>query len=94
MLVATHRAAVELSALRRTDASAEWRQQRRPALLECELERLAVVSPVTDQADEATTDESLSDGPEREWRLMSRTTLNPNGDRKTMAVCNCHDLGC
>lgn len=94
MLVATHRAAIELSALRRTDASAEWRQQGRPALLECELERLAVVGTVTDQADEATTDESLSDGLEREWRLMSRTTLNPNGDRKTMAVCNCHDLGC
>jgi len=24
---------------------------------------------------------------------MWRSTFNPNGDRKTSAVCNCHDLG-
>jgi hypothetical protein len=24
---------------------------------------------------------------------MALTTRNPDGDRKTMAVCHCHDLG-
>jgi len=62
-------------------------------LLELCVEWIAVVRLVTDEAFRELLQESGSERLEDEFRFMSLTTRNPDGDRKTMAVCHCHDLG-
>ena len=65
-----------------------------PALLrEPFVQAVAVVGPVPDQAVGSVLEEAVVDRLLRERDLMRRSTGNPCGDRKTMAVRNCHDLG-
>ena len=62
-------------------------------LLELCVEAVTVVGLVADQPLREFPYEPRSERVDDELRLMALTTRNPDGDRKTMAVCHCHDLG-
>ena len=64
-----------------------------PLLLQSLIQGIAVVSPIADQSLRGLRREALGDGGGDETSLMRRSACNPHGDRKTMAVRNCHDLG-
>jgi hypothetical protein len=57
------------------------------------VESVAVVGHVADQAFGQRLEESLLKRAQDELCFMTLTTRNPDGDRKTMAVDHCHDLG-
>jgi hypothetical protein len=57
------------------------------------VERIAVVGLVADELLRQRLDEAGLQGFNDELLLISLTTRNPNGERKAMAVCHCHDLG-
>ncbi len=57
------------------------------------VQRVAVVGAVANQAVGGMLEETVVDRLLREGDLMWRSTCNPDGDRKTSAVCNGHDLG-
>jgi hypothetical protein len=57
------------------------------------VERVAVVGRVANQAIGRVVEHALVDGGFDEGYLVGRSTCNVNGDRKTMSVCDCHDLG-
>ena len=54
---------------------------------------VTVIGLVTDQARRVIGNELSVEGFFYESNFMRRSTFDPNGDRKTSAVCNCHDLG-
>lgn len=62
-------------------------------LRELGVERIAVIGLVADQSLRQRLQESLPKGVDDERRFSSLTTRNPDGERKAMAVCHCHDLG-
>ena len=62
-------------------------------LLELGVESVAVVRAVADEAQREGFQESSAKRVVDELRFSSLTRRNPDGDRKTMAVCHCHDLG-
>ena len=57
------------------------------------IQRIAVVGHVADEFFRQRSDEASVQSLDDELLLISRTTRNPTGDRKTMAVCHRHDLG-
>ena len=57
------------------------------------IEWVTVVGFVADQARRQLLYESSSEGVDNEFLLISLTTCNPDGERKAIAVCHCHDLG-
>lgn len=57
------------------------------------IQRIAVVSLVPDQSRRCGPAEPGADGLLDQSAFMWRSTANPEGERKTMAVRNCHDLG-
>jgi hypothetical protein len=57
------------------------------------VQTVAVVGTIADEAFRKRLQEPSAERFEDELRFMSLTTRNPDGDRKTMAVCHCHDLG-
>ena len=57
------------------------------------VERVAIVGHVADEALGKCSQEALFERPPDKFRFMALTTRNPDGDRKTMAVDHCHDLG-
>jgi hypothetical protein len=62
-------------------------------LLQTRIQRIAVVGPVADHASGERRREALLEGGLDESGFMGRSVAwNPHGDRKTMAVRNCHDL--
>ena len=62
-------------------------------LLQFVIQRIAVVSPVADQPLRRRRRETLLESGFDEPSFMWRSACNPHGDRKTMAVRNCQDLG-
>ena len=62
-------------------------------LAEPRVERIAVISSVSNKAIGCVFEKAIVDRLFDERDLMRRSTCNPGGDRKTKAVCNCHDLG-
>lgn len=54
---------------------------------------VAVISSIRNQPFRLLGHEPVLDGSVDELLLMRRSARNPEGDRKTMAVCNCHELG-
>ncbi len=56
------------------------------------VQSVAVVGPVADQALGSGREEPVVDRLLYEGDLMGRCACDPNGDRKTRAVCNGHDL--
>ena len=63
-----------------------------PQLRQLRIKRVAVVSPVTDDTFRQPHYESRPEGIEHEGCFMLLTTRNPDGDRKTIAVCHFDDL--
>jgi hypothetical protein len=57
------------------------------------IERIAVVGLVADEKPRQLLYEPLLERVDDELLLIALTTRNPDGDRKAMAVCHCHDLG-
>ena len=57
------------------------------------VERIAVISSVSNKAIGCVLEKAGIDRVFDELGFMRRSTRNPCGDRKTMAVCDCHDLG-
>jgi hypothetical protein len=62
-------------------------------LAQFDIEPIVVIGTVADESFRKLFYESRSERLKDELRFMSLTTRNPDGDRKTMAVCHCHDLG-
>jgi hypothetical protein len=64
-------------------------------LARCELavEAVAIVRLVADEPFRRLFEEVLVEGVDDELAFMSLTTCNPSGERKTITVCHCHDLG-
>ena len=54
---------------------------------------VAIVGHVPDKALGKCSQEALLERAFDKLRFMTLTTRNPDGDRKTMAVDHCHDLG-
>ena len=57
------------------------------------VERIAVVGLVADQPFRPLFEEGAVEGSLDEGDFVGRSAFDANGDRKTRAVCNCHDLG-
>ncbi len=57
------------------------------------VERITVISSVSKKAIGCVLEKAVVDRLFDERGFMRRSTRNPGGDRKTMAVCDCHDLG-
>ena len=60
---------------------------------EISVERVAVVGHIPDEAIGECPQEALFERPFDKFRFMALTTRNPDGDRNTIAVDHCHDLG-
>jgi hypothetical protein len=54
--------------------------------------RVTVICPIANQSFRLVGHEAVLDGSFDEFLLMRRSARNPEGDRKTMAVCDCHEL--
>jgi hypothetical protein len=61
-------------------------------LAKARVERIAVVSTVSNKTIGCEAEKAGINRRFEELRLMRRSTRNPGGDRKTMAVCDRHDL--
>lgn len=73
---------------------AMWRNHVCAKLIEQFLiERIAIVGLVSHQALRNISDESLLQRLTDQFHFSWASTLGAYGHRKTMAVCNCHDLG-
>lgn len=57
------------------------------------VQSVAVIPLVGNQSFRLLGHEAVFDRNGNEFLLMWRSTRNPQGDRKTMAVCHCHELG-
>jgi hypothetical protein len=57
------------------------------------VQSIAVIPLIGNQPFRLLGHEAVLDGNRNELLLMWRSTRNPKGDRKTMAVCDCHELG-
>jgi len=57
------------------------------------VELVAVVGAIADELFRKRAYESRGKRVVDELRFMALTTRSPDGDRKAMAVCHCHDLG-
>src|SRR5579859_7349536 len=74
--------------------SLDVRRDETNALLEkLRIERIAVVGLVADERVRQLTHEPLFDHLLDELGFVGRSASNANGERKTRAVCDCHDLG-
>src|SRR6202051_4102961 len=79
---------------RRCDAHELVRRDELHAVLfqDALIQRIAVVSPVTDHAFREVGKESLVERGFDELCFMRRSAGHVHGERKTMAVCDCHDF--
>src|SRR5580698_11537185 len=79
---------------RRRDAHALVRRDELHAILfqDALVQRIAVVSPVTDHAFREVGKESLVERGFDELCFMRRSAGQVHGERKTMAVCDCYDF--
>ena len=57
------------------------------------VELIAVVGAIADELFRKRTYEPRGKRVVDELRFMALSTRSPDGDRKAMAVCHCHDLG-
>src|SRR3990172_1579712 len=64
-----------------------------PFLFEPLVEAVAVVGFVSDHPLGQVLDETLLQGGLDQFHFMRASTFNPKGERKTLAVRHCHDLG-
>lgn len=57
------------------------------------VELVTVISPVADEALGLLVDEHLVESLLDQGHFVGASAFNPKGERKTSAVCDCHDLG-
>lgn len=57
------------------------------------VELVRIVGLVADQTDEGVVEEGRVEGLRDERDFAGARTCDSNGERKTTAVCDCHDLG-
>ena len=89
----TSKAAAVLG-LRSLAARPVRRDELDPTLFEeSRVERIAVISSVANKTIGCVSEKTGVERGFDEFRLMRRSTRNPGGDRKTMAVRDRHDLG-
>lgn len=70
-----------------------WRDQLNAMALGKKIvQSVAVIAPIGNQSLRLLGDETVLDGGIDQLLLMRRSTRNPEGDRKTMAVRDCHEL--
>src|SRR5262249_28058196 len=62
-------------------------------LAEPGVEPIAVIRHVSDELRRLLIKQARVERRFNQRHFMRRSTFDPNGERKTMAVCNCHDLG-
>lgn len=62
-------------------------------LTQLNVQRIRVVSTISDHAVRVVGQEGLLERRLDESSLMRRSACDPHGERKTSAVCHCHDLG-
>ena len=72
---------------------AMWRDELDPALGQLGIQGVAVVSAVADDARWQLPEEPALQGVFDERYFAGICTCDSNGERKTSAVCECHDLG-
>jgi hypothetical protein len=71
-----------------------WRDELQAALLhQTFVELVTVIGPVTDEALRLFVDEHLVERLLDQGHFVRASAFNPKGERKTSAVCDCHDLG-
>src|ERR1051325_508748 len=70
-----------------------WRNHLDPSLGELLVERVRVVGLVANELLGIGVEEAGVEGFFDERGLVRRSTLDADGERKTSAVCHCHDLG-
>ena len=68
------------------------RNQFNAALSQLRIQRITIVGRIPDQAVRDGQDKSRCESCFHKGDLMRRSTRNVNGERKTSAVCHCHDL--
>ena len=69
-----------------------WRDQLDPFVSELRIELVAVVCKIADQSLRGIFGESLFDGLMDEGDFVRASRCRVDGDRKTSAVCHCHEL--
>ena len=57
------------------------------------IEWITVVGPIREELLGQLVEEALVKRRLDQLHFMRRSTVDPNGERKTKAVCHCHDLG-
>ncbi len=78
----------------KSSALSVWSNQLNPSLLpESFVESVAVIGFVTNEPIREFIDEAFVKRLFDEADFVGRSILNAGGERKTSAVCNCHDLG-
>lgn len=70
-----------------------WSNHLDAHLSELGIECVAVICAIADKTFRELFYESRTERIDDELCFMALATRNPDGDRKTMAVCHCHDLG-
>jgi hypothetical protein len=81
------------SVLRLAPLLAVWRDHFDSSLFKPLIKRVRVVGFVADQALWVFVEEARVERLLNQLGLVRRSTLDAYGDRKTIAVCHCHDLG-
>src|SRR5215217_1251542 len=69
-----------------------WRNHLNSLLLQTLIERIAIIGSITDQSFRFFFGESLFQGFFHQLHFMWRSTSNGYGERKTSAICHCHEL--
>jgi hypothetical protein len=69
-----------------------WGNHLYPLLLKLLIQTVAIVSPVTNQSYRLISSKSRSNRLSNQGNFMWRSAFFVDGDRKTSAVCNCHEF--
>ena len=63
------------------------------SLLKVPIERIRVIRSITDESSGSSSKEALLESCSNKGEFMRRSRCNVDGERKTSAVCHCHELG-
>src|SRR6188472_1547107 len=69
-----------------------WSDHLNSLLLQTRIERVTIIRPVTNQSFWLFFNEPLVQGVFHQLYFMRRSTSNGYGERKTSAICHCHEL--
>jgi len=69
------------------------RNQADSSFAKSRIKSIIIVCLITNDSSWRSADETVIKGPFSQFAFVNRGCRNMKGDRKTMAVCHCHDLG-